>query len=152
MQCLVDMLPEDLAAEQRQPAVDFIVLQRDQFSKSEYDLSRTRLVQHQIDTDNNHPMTYLPVIDDHVQRMHDPGVIVPATSPWAFNVTIVRKEDGSLRFGVDYRPLNAMTGKDSYPFTKDRGLLPLTGAGPVRQHPRFEGWLLADRHVGVGLR
>ena len=118
VQCLVDVLPENLAAEQRQQAVDFLVSHRDQFSKSEYELGRTRMVQHQIDTDNNHPITYLPVIDYHVQRMHDADVIVPATSPWASNVTKVTKEDGSLRFCVDCRRLNDMTGKDSYPLPR----------------------------------
>ena len=43
-------------------------------------------------------MVYLPVIDDHVQRMLDADVIEPATSPWASNVTMVLKKDGRLRF------------------------------------------------------
>jgi len=39
-----------------------------------------------------------------------------AASPWASNVLLVKKKDGAYRLCVDYRAVNAVTYKDTYPF------------------------------------
>ncbi|GFU12359.1 retrovirus-related Pol polyprotein from transposon 17.6 [Trichonephila clavipes] len=46
--------------------------------------------------------------------MKNNDVIEPSSSPWASPIVLVRKKDGSTRFGVDYRRLNDVTKKDSY--------------------------------------
>jgi len=46
-------------------------------------------------------------------RKHE--TVKPAASPWASNVVLIKKKDGTLRFGIDYRRLNSVTRQDSYP-------------------------------------
>ena len=47
--------------------------------------------------------------------MKDIGVIEPSCSPWASNVVVVAKHDNTPRITLDYRALNSVTYKDSYP-------------------------------------
>ena len=45
-------------------------------------------------------------------------VIEPSSSPWASAIVMVTKKDGSIRFCVDYRKLNGLTLRDSYPLPR----------------------------------
>jgi len=58
-------------------------------------------------------------------------VVRPSTSEWASSVVVVPKNDGSLRFCVDYRRLNAVTKKDSYPIPRMEDCIDLLGDARV---------------------
>lgn len=62
-----------------------------------------------------------------VESMQEQGVIQPSCSPWASPVVLVPKKDGTLRFCVDYRRLNAVTKKDVYPLPRVEDLLSSLG-------------------------
>ena len=51
-------------------------------------------------------------------EMKEAGMIVDSKSPWCSPVRLVRKKDGSVRVCIDYRKLNNLTVKDSYPVPK----------------------------------
>ena len=101
VQCVADALPEDLSVEESKRAVEFIRQNIDVFSKSEYVLGRTNLVEHTIDTGNNkpvkqalrrHPVAYLPMIDQKVDEMLAHDIIQPMPgSEWVSNVVLVQR-------------------------------------------------------------
>jgi len=122
---LLQQLPADLEVEQRRQVSQFLQKYQDVFSTSTYDMGRTTLVEHEINTGGHppirqglrrHPIAHLNIIDEQVREMVQNDLVEPAASPWADNVVLVRKKDETYRLCVDYRALNAVTYQDTYPF------------------------------------
>ncbi|XP_042563837.1 uncharacterized protein LOC122132932 isoform X2 [Clupea harengus] len=97
------------------------------FAQSEDDYGCTNAVYHTIPTGGAAPIRqrYRPVppnlyaeLRTLLRDMLDGGVVRESSSPWAAPVVLVKKKDGSWRFCVDYRKLNAVTHKDAYPLPR----------------------------------
>ena len=133
-----DVLPEhlvklyqasckDLNRDQRRHLACMLKNYQDVFAKDADDLGRTSAVQHEINTGSTRPIRQPPrrlpiyqrqVVREEIDKMLKRGVIEPSSSPWASPIVLVKKKDGSTRFCVDYRKINASTIKASYPLPR----------------------------------
>ena len=122
----------------------------DIFAARDEDCRWTGLVQHAIDTSSARPIRLRPhrlalakrqAAEDKVREMAAAGVIEPSSSPWAAPAVLVKKKDGSWRFCVDYRRLNEVTQKDSYPLPRIDDALDYIGGS---------SWFSSLDHRGPG--
>ena len=128
----------DLTPAQRIQVRNLLCEFSDVFSQGSHDLGRNDSVQHRIDTGDAPPIRQpprrLPLSKQQdaskaIEDMATEGVIEPSSSPWASPIVLVKKKDGTTRFCVDYRKLNSVTRKDSYPLPRiDDTLEALSGA------------------------
>ena len=99
----------------------------DVFALDESELGQTSLVTHSINTGDHPPIKQQPrrtpfchkeKISQLVNDMLEKKVIQPSSSAWASPIVLVPKKDGTQRFCVDYRRVNAVTKKDVYPLPR----------------------------------
>jgi hypothetical protein len=116
-----------LTADENDELKNLLGKYNDLFRESNTNLSSTTEVRHKINTANHspvhaHPHRVSPAqraqIKEQVEELSRQGVIEPSSSPWSSPVVIIKKKDGSPRFCVDYRMLNARTVKDVYPLPR----------------------------------
>ena len=92
------------------------------------------------------------LIDFEVNKQLKAGVIEPSQSEWAAPVLFAPKKDGKLRFCIDYRRLNSMTIRDSYPLPRMDDCIDSLGSATIfTTLDAYSGyWQLAikkeDRH------
>ena len=56
----------------------------------------------------------LKELKEQLKDLLDKGFIRPSISPWGAPVLFVKKKDGSLRMGIDYRQLNKVNIMNKY--------------------------------------
>ena len=128
----------ELDRTEQEQLYQLLMAYHDIFSISQEELGHTCRVQHQIHTGNSTPIRQharrIPSglreeARKLVQEMLKRDIIQPSSSPWSSPIVLVRKKDGSLRFCMDYRKVNAVTKKDAYPLPRvDETLDTLSGS------------------------
>ena len=125
-----------LSEQQFQELQSALLEASDVFAMDSSELGHTSLVQHSIDTGDHPPIKQHPYRTPMIRReqmakmiddMQKQGIIQPTSSPWASPVVLVPKKDGTTRFCVDYRRLNAVSRKDVYPLPRIEDILSTLG-------------------------
>ncbi|GFW15556.1 retrovirus-related Pol polyprotein from transposon 297 [Trichonephila clavipes] len=117
----------ELSPEQKSSTERLFQEFEDVFSRNSSDIGHTTVTQHRIDTADHSPIKQHPrrlpfakqeEVGTLLREMQENDIIEPSSSPWASPIVLVHKKDGSTRFCVDYRKLNDVTKKDSYPLPR----------------------------------
>ena len=94
--------------------------------------SLVKNMEHRIITDNAQrvnrkpcrvPYAWHAEVNTQIQEMIDNEIIRPSTSPWNAPIILVKKKDNTMKSVCDFRGLNDVTKKDSYPLPRIRDVI-----------------------------
>ena len=116
-----------LTRDQQARLIDVIYSPTEVFSLFDGDLGFCDVLKHSIPTTTDKPV-YLPhrqipvQLQSEVRKCLDnwlkQGIIRPSKSPYASQVVIIRKKTGEIRLCVDFRKLNAISIRNSFPLPR----------------------------------
>ncbi|XP_038072003.1 uncharacterized protein LOC119740694 [Patiria miniata] len=138
MPLAVDVDVAVLEDEQKAKVASLLRKHENAFSCNDQDFGFADKITHRISTGSAHPIRQrhrpLPpsqyrAVREHIQDLLKKQIIRESSSPWASPVVIVQKKDASIRLCVDYRQLNRLTHRDSFPLPRiEESLQALGGA------------------------
>ena len=127
-----------LSTEQNAQLTDLLVRWDQAFAWTPEEIGEAKCVAHRIDVGTAEPIKQRAyrlspaeneAVRTEIGKMLRAGVIRPSMSAWASPVVLVPKPNGTIRFCIDYRKINAVTKKDVYPLPRiDEALDALSGA------------------------
>ena len=109
--------------ENKDKALNLLVEYHDIFMLEDGEMGCTKAAEHKIKVTDprpfkerlrNIPSGLLDEVKEHLNHMLDVGAIKPSKSAWSNTVVLVHKEDGVLRFCIDFRKLNIQTSKNAF--------------------------------------
>ena len=124
-------------SEQEKRELENVLLEyNDIMAAHEFDLGDVKIVEHAIITTSDRPITQRaytapPKIKDEIKRqvkqLIEEKIVRCSTSPWSSPIVPVKKKDGEIRMCIDYRALNAVTKRDTYPLPKPQEMFDQLG-------------------------
>ena len=133
---MLQSLPDCVTDAQRVEIEELLRRNVNLFSRHEYDVGLTDLVQYKLELKDpltkpvceplrQHPHAYLDLIDSEVDKLLSAKLIVPTNSTWASNVVLVKRKSTPnspprIRLTVDFRAVNARLHRLAYPMPSTR--------------------------------
>ena len=117
----------DVDPQFQKPVLQILTDFKKMFATKNTQLGSTDLIKHSIDTQGRgpirqrpyrHPRSHTAALQRQLSELKKAGIIVESTSAWAAPVVLVEKKNGELRVCIDYRKLNSITKKDSFPMPR----------------------------------
>uniref|UniRef100_A0A0G4HT81 Reverse transcriptase domain-containing protein n=1 Tax=Chromera velia CCMP2878 TaxID=1169474 RepID=A0A0G4HT81_9ALVE len=118
---------DHLSSEQQKRLAEVIDSFPDAWSQHRFDLGRLQVdgkeIVHEVHTmgppirwyHDRVAYSQREMLREELKQMEEAGLIEPSSSIWATPVVLVPKPDGTIRFCLDFRKLNAATQKDRFP-------------------------------------
>ena len=117
-------ISDRLSRDEKSEVTRLIKEYQDIFAANPKKPKQTTLLEHRIITNDALPVSHKPRrvpvawekdMDQQVSEMLANDIIRPSSSPWNAPVILVKKKDNSTRFVCDFRGVNDVTKRDTYP-------------------------------------